>query len=211
MGGDMVFDTNGNLILAVGDNTDPFESSGYSPIDERSGRQDFDAQRTSGNTNDLRGKIVRIHPEPDGTYTIPSGNLFAPGTALTRPEIYAMGFRNPFRIGLDPKNNHIIVGDYGPDAGSDSATRGSRGGVEWNVLSQPGNYGWPYCQGKIGPNNNGCYMDFDFQNNTTGAAFNPNALVNNSPNNTGLTNLPPVIQPTISYPNSNNTTASIGA
>ncbi|NYF11696.1 glucose/arabinose dehydrogenase/regulation of enolase protein 1 (concanavalin A-like superfamily)/putative cell wall-binding protein [Leifsonia sp. AK011] len=211
MGGDMVFDTDGNLILAVGDNTDPFESSGYSPIDERSGRQDFDAQRTSGNTNDLRGKILRIHPEPDGTYTIPDGNLFAPGTPLTRPEIYAMGFRNPFRIGLDPANNHIIVGDYGPDAGSDSATRGPRGGVEWNLLTQPGNYGWPYCQGDIGPNNNGCYMDFNFQNNTTGAAFDPNALVNDSPNNTGMTNLPPVIQPTISYPNSGNTTASIGA
>ncbi len=211
MGGDMVFDSNGNLILAVGDNTDPFESGGYSPIDERSGRQDFDAQRTSGNTNDLRGKIVRIHPEPNGTYTIPAGNLFAPGTALTRPEIYAMGFRNPFRIGVDPQTNNIIVGDYGPDAGSDSATRGPRGGVEWNVLSQPGNYGWPYCQGKIGPNNNGCYIDYNFANSTSGTAFNPNALVNDSPNNTGLTNLPPVIQPSISYPNSGNTTASIGA
>ena len=66
----------GNLYLATGDNTNPFESDAFNPIDERPGRQDFDAQRTSGNTNDLRGKVLRIHPEADGTYTVPAGNLF---------------------------------------------------------------------------------------------------------------------------------------
>ena len=45
------------------------------------------------NTNDLRGKVLRIKVAADGSYTVPSGNLFAPGTAKTRPEIYAMGFR----------------------------------------------------------------------------------------------------------------------
>ena len=78
-GGSMVFDSAGNLYLATGDNTNPFESDGFTPIDERAGRQDYDAQRTSGNTNDLRGKVLRIHPEADGTYTVPAGNLFPAG------------------------------------------------------------------------------------------------------------------------------------
>ncbi len=84
-GGSIVFDSAGNLYLATGDNTNPFESGNYTPIDERPGRQDFDAQRTSGNTNDLRGKVIRIHPEADGTYTVPSGNLFPAGHGQDPP------------------------------------------------------------------------------------------------------------------------------
>ena len=41
-----------------------------------------------------------------------------PGTAQTLPEIYAMGFRNPFRIHVDQKTGWVLMGDYGPDAGS---------------------------------------------------------------------------------------------
>lgn len=44
--------------------------------DERAGCSPFDAMKLRSNTNDLRGKILRIHPEPDATYTIPEGNLF---------------------------------------------------------------------------------------------------------------------------------------
>ncbi len=94
--GALEFGPNGDLYLATGDDTEPFQSAGFNPIDERPGRAPFDAQRSAANTNDLRGKILRIHPEPDGSYTIPPGNLFAPGTALTRPEIYVMGLRNAF-------------------------------------------------------------------------------------------------------------------
>ena len=97
-----------------------------------------------------------------------------------------MGFRNPFRIGLDEQNNNLLVADYGPDAGSVSATRGPNGRVEWNVLDEPGNYGWPYCVG-----NNTPYNDYNFASSTAGATFNCAAPVNDSPNNTGLTNLPP--------------------
>ncbi|MEU4551215.1 ThuA domain-containing protein [Micromonospora violae] len=192
-GGSMTFDGEGNLYLATGDNTNPFESNSYSPIDERSGRQDYDAQRTSANTNDLRGKVIRIHPEDDGTYTIPDGNLFAPGTEKTRPEIYAMGFRNPFRIGTDPKTNTLYVGDYGPDANSDNPNRGPRGLVEWNIVT-PGNYGWPYCTGT-----NEAYNDYTFPSGPSGPKFDCAAPVNNSPNNTGLTNLPPVVPATVDY------------
>ncbi|WDZ85325.1 ThuA domain-containing protein [Micromonospora cathayae] len=193
-GGSMVFDSAGNLYLATGDNTNPFESSAYTPIDERAGRQDYDAQRTSGNTNDLRGKVIRIHPEDDGTYTIPQGNLFAPGTAKTRPEIYAMGFRNPFRIGIDPGTDTLYVADYGPDAGSANANRGPEGLVEWNIVGTPGNYGWPYCTGA-----NSAYNDYQFPSGPSGAKFDCAAPVNDSPNNTGLTNLPPAIAATVWY------------
>jgi PKD repeat protein/glucose/arabinose dehydrogenase/type 1 glutamine amidotransferase len=194
-GGGMVFDKEtGDLWLANGDNTNPFASDGYTPIDERPGRSAWDAQKSSANTNDLRGKVLRIHPEADGGYTIPSGNLFAPGTAQTRPEIYAMGLRNPFRIGIDPRTHKLLVANYGPDAPSASPTRGPENTVEWDILNQPGNYGWPYCVG-----NNRPYIDYDFATGASGAPFNCAAPVNNSPNNTGLTNLPPAIPATVYY------------
>src|SRR5581483_7386687 len=103
VGGSMAFDSKGNLYISVGDNTNPFESDNYAPIDARPGRSPWDAQKSAANANDLRGKINRIHPEKDGTYTIPKGNLFPPGTPGTRPEIYVMGNRNPFRISIDKK------------------------------------------------------------------------------------------------------------
>ncbi|GAA2109825.1 hypothetical protein GCM10009780_64570 [Actinomadura alba] len=194
-GGGMVFDKQtGDLWIATGDNTNPFASDGYTPIDERSGRAAWDAQRSSGNTNSLTGKVLRIHPEPDGTYTIPNGNLFPPGTAQTRPEIYAMGFRNPFRVGIDPKTHKLMVANYGPDAGSPSATRGPQNTVEWEILNKPGNYGWPYCVG-----NNTPYIDYNFATGQSGAPFNCANPVNNSPNNTGLTNLPPAIPADVYY------------
>ncbi len=61
--------------------TNPFFSNGYSPIDERIGKQYalYDAQRTSANTNSLQGKILRIHLEKDRTYTIPKRKSFEPG------------------------------------------------------------------------------------------------------------------------------------
>ena len=118
VGGDIVFDSAGNLILSTGDDTNPFASDGFTPIDERPDRNPaFDAQRTAANTNDLRGKILRITPNAkSGGYTIPEGNLFEEGTEGTRPEIYAMGLRNPFRIEINAVNNEIYVGDYSPDS-----------------------------------------------------------------------------------------------
>ena len=191
-GGALEFDHDGNLYIATGDNTNPFASDGYTPTDERPGRAAWDAQRTSANTNALNGKILRITPKSDGTYSIPAGNLFAPGTAKTRPEIFAMGFRNPFRIGLDEQSGAILVADYGPDAGSTNAGRGPDGRVEWNIVKQPGFYGWPYCVGANTP-----YVKYDFATNTSGAPFDCAAPKNTSPNNTGLVDLPPAIPATM--------------
>ncbi|MGW4115901.1 ThuA domain-containing protein [Actinosynnema sp. NPDC004786] len=184
-GGYLAFGPGKNLYIGVGDDINPFASDGYAPIDERSGRKWWDAQGTAANTNDLRGKILRIHPEANGTYTVPSGNLFAPGTAKTRPEIYAMGFRNPFRFSVHPTTGVIYAADYGPDAGADNANRGPGGLVEWNVIKSPGNYGWPYCIG-----NNTPFNDYNFATGQSGAKFNCASPTNTSPNNTGLTTLP---------------------
>ena len=59
-------------------------------------------------------------------------------TNQTLPEIYAMGFRNPFRIHVDEKTGWVLMGDYGPDAGSTDPNRGPQGSVEYNVIKQPG-------------------------------------------------------------------------
>jgi glucose/arabinose dehydrogenase/PKD repeat protein len=199
VGGDIDFDAAGNLYLTTGDDTNPFQSDGYSPIDERTNRNpSFDAQRSSGNTNDLRGKVLRIRPQADGTYTIPSGNLFAPGTANTRPEIYAMGFRNPFRMSVDKATGIVYLGDYGPDAGVTSASRGPSGQVEFNRITSAGNYGWPYCTGTNTVTET--YNDFQFPSGPSGAKFDcAGGPVNNSFRNTGLQKLPPARAAWIRY------------
>ncbi|WP_086752987.1 PQQ-dependent sugar dehydrogenase, partial [Streptomyces scabiei] len=195
VGGDIDFDAAGNLYLSTGDDSNPFQSDGFTPIDERANRNPaFDAQRTSGNTNDLRGKILRIKVNADGSYAVPDGNLFAPGTDKTRPEIYAMGFRNPFRFSVDKKTGILYVGEYGPDAGAANPSRGPAGQVEFARVTKPGNFGWPYCTG-----NNDAYVDYDFASGTSGAAFDCAAPKNTSPNNTGLTDLPPAEPAWIPY------------
>ncbi len=196
-GGSIAFDARGNLYVSTGDNSNPF-ASGYAPIDERPGRSPWDAQKSSANTNDLRGKIIRIHPEPDGTYTIPAGNLFPPGTAKTRPEIYTMGHRNPYRIEVDSHTGFLYWGDVGPDANVDSAGRGPRGYDEINQARSAGNYGWPYFVG-----DNKAYYKTTFVDSATviaGEQFDPAHPINRSPNNTGLNELPPARGAFIWYP-----------
>ncbi|MEU0391846.1 ThuA domain-containing protein [Streptomyces sp. NPDC006208] len=195
VGGDIDFDAAGNLYLSTGDDSNPFASDGYTPIDDRPGRNPaYDARRTSGNTNDLRGKILRIKVNDDGSYSVPEGNLFAPGTDKTRPEIYAMGFRNPFRFSVDKKTGIVYVGDYGPDAGAADPNRGPAGQVEFARVTGPGNFGWPFCTG-----NNDAYRDYDFATKTSGPAFDCDAPKNDSPYNTGLVDLPPAQKAWIPY------------
>jgi type 1 glutamine amidotransferase len=190
VGGDIDFDAQGNLYLSTGDDTNPFESQGFAPLDEQASRNpQFDSQRSAGNTNDLRGKVLRIHPTADGGYTVPAGNLFAPGTAKTRPEIYAMGFRNPFRLAVDKPTGIVYVGDYGPDSGVTDPNRGPGGQVEFDRITKAANFGWPYCTGTNTPTET--YNEYTFPSGPSGAKYDcAGGPANNSPHNTGLSTLP---------------------
>lgn len=195
VGGQIDFDAAGNLYLSTGDDSNPFASGGYAPLDESPGRNPgYDSQRSAGNTNDLRGKLLRIHVEPDGSYSIPEGNLFPPGMPQTRPEIYLMGLRNPFRFAVNRDTGALYLADYSPDASAANPLRGPAGTGKWMVVKQPGNYGWPYCATSKLP-----YVAYDFASGASGAPFDCQHPVNHSAHNTGLVELPPVLEPELAY------------
>ena len=185
-----------------------------------------DARRTAGSTNDYNGKMLRFNPVdtiPDGaqptigvgtTYTLPTAqspngpNLFngtEGGGGKAKPEIYAMGLRNPSRLFIDPETDIPYSAWVGPDAGPPSATQGPSTYENATQLASAGNYGWPYCMGNQQP-----YRDriADGSLRTTNAArlrqrrarrarprpgwYDCDNIVNDSTNNTGLTVLPHV-------------------
>jgi cytochrome c len=190
-GGGMTWDARGNLYITVGNNSG---NQGFSQTDERPGRSSWDDQRGAASTNDLRGKVLRIHPEPDGTYTIPPGNLFAPGTPRTRPEIYAMGLRNAWRVSVDSKTGFVYWGEVGPDNQADNPAVGPRGYDEFNQARRPGFFGWPYFIGE-----NRAFPYRDFVNGRNLDPKDPQKPINTSVNNTGLTELPPAQPSFIGY------------
>lgn len=234
VGGSLAFDPDGNLYVSVGDNTNPFDSDGFSPNDPRPGRYPWDGQRSPANANSLTGKILRVKPRATGGYDIPAGNLFKPGTAGTRPEVYVMGNRNPFRISIDPATGFLYWGEVGPDAGGPDPQRGPAGHDEINQARAAGFFGWPYFVA-----NNKPYAPVDYvarQKYQDGMAareaakkagkpesewpakpepwmskdFKPQFYdaahpVNDSPNNTGIRELPPAQPAFIYYPSSAST------
>ena len=202
-GGSLTFGPDGSLFISTGDNTTPFNQpnskytlEGFGAIDNREGFEQYDGRRGSSNTNDLRGKVLRIKVNPDATYSIPEGNLFPPGTPKTRPEIYAMGTRNPYRISVDRKTGFLYWGDVGPDAGNDKPDeKGSRGYDELNQARKAGYFGYPLFIG-----NNYPYRQFNYETGEVGEFFDPKKPMNFSKNNTGLQQLPPVSPAFIWYP-----------
>ena len=131
-------DNDGNLYWAVGDNETAFTGP--------------------GNTHDLRGSIVRIHPNDDGNgYTIPPGNFAEVwsnkfksqgrtalaakylDTSKVRPEIFIKGTRNTYAISVDPYRKQVVYGQCGPDYGGVSE-------VQSNALT-PTFAGWPFWSG----------------------------------------------------------------
>ena len=158
-GAGLDFDSQGNLYLGVGDDVSPNAPghNRYAPMDYRSSER-WDARKTAANTADLRGKVLRIRPlaniqsnvEPGlgKSYTVPTGNMFPQGMANTRPEIYAMGFRQPFTVHTDPANpGAVVVGEFCHDNSVDQADRSPAGVCEWNLVDKPGFHGWPFCVG----------------------------------------------------------------
>ncbi len=183
--GHITFGSDGLLYLAIGDNTNAEEIEGHNPTDERPGRELSDDQGTTVNSNDLRGKILRIRPEPDGTYSIPEGNLFPRDGSAGRPEIFAMGLRNPFRVSVDPKTQYVYWGDVGPDT-QIKTEDGKLSYDEINQARKPGFFGYPYFLG-----DNVAFPDYDFATKKEGPGKDPLRPYNDSPNNTGIKILPP--------------------
>jgi glucose/arabinose dehydrogenase len=82
----------------------------------------------------LEGKVLRL--ELDGL-TPAAGNPFI-GVAGARPEVFAFGFRNPFRMGFDPQSGRLWAGDVGQSTIE-----------EIDVVQSGGNYAWPHCEGTL--------------------------------------------------------------
>ncbi|MEQ1854113.1 MAG: PQQ-dependent sugar dehydrogenase, partial [Chthoniobacteraceae bacterium] len=181
MGGAMCMDAKGNLYIGNGDNC--HWNPGL-PVDTRPDRKNWDAFRSAANSRDLRGKILRIHPEPDGTYSNPKGNLF-PGGRDGAPEIFGMGIRNPFRMSFDDETGTLYFGDVGPNVLPELGVN-PVGYEEVNATRTAGNFGWPLF---IGPNEALPLFDFDAKKEIK--RLNPRRPENPSPRNTGIQNLPP--------------------
>eukprot|EP00243_Klebsormidium_subtile_P000771 TRINITY_DN11285_c0_g1_i5.p1 TRINITY_DN11285_c0_g1~~TRINITY_DN11285_c0_g1_i5.p1 ORF type:complete len:1063 (+),score=165.00 TRINITY_DN11285_c0_g1_i5:961-4149(+) len=198
-GGDIKFDAKGNLLLSVGDNT---YQIGWAPTDDRPGFSVLDSQKSASNTNDLRGKLLRITPNATN-YTIPANNLFT-ADATHKGEIYAMGLRNPFRFAVDLLTNDVYWGEIGPDELASDLTRGPIGMDEINKIpyNDPGNYGWPYC---LGPNLP--YVKYDYTTQTSlNISYNCSNPENNSPNNSGQKTGLPSSRAALAYYTYNNST-----
>ena len=182
-----------------------------------------DARRTAGNTNDYNGKMLRIRPVPglaDGssptvgvgsTYTIPGAdapngpNLFdgsEGGGGKAKPEIYAMGLRNPSRLSIDPLTDIPYTAWVGPDAGESRVDLGPTTYENAAQISHAGNYGWPYCMGNaqayrdrvpgnaVRTDSPPGYVRGGPAAAPTEGWYDCNNLRNDSPNNTGLIELP---------------------
>jgi cytochrome c len=226
--GEIRFDSRGNLLMVTGDDTPAGggNSGGFAPFngeltvaptatcpDPCYNAPYVDARRSAGNTNDLRGKLLRITLRPDGSYTVPRGNLFRPGTAKTRPEIYAMGFRNPFRLNLDARDAAYVT-DYSPDSRVPQVFRGPPGTGRLEIVRHAANYGWPMCVSPTLP-----YFRWNFAAGTPldnppqpFECGNPaRGPENTSRHNTGLTVTPALTAPDLWYSyNDNNAATPLG-
>ncbi|MEZ6153855.1 MAG: PQQ-dependent sugar dehydrogenase [Pirellulaceae bacterium] len=119
----LLFDHQGYLYMSIGDLTNP------SPPDTLETGQDI---------SDLYSSILRIdidHPADGKNYSIPPDNPFV-DLPEARPEVFAYGLRNPFRMSFDPPTGDLWVGDVGWEAWE----------MVYRVVSG-GNYGWAIKEG----------------------------------------------------------------
>ena len=122
-GGDLQFGPDGFLYISAGDGTDP------SPPDKFNTGQDI---------SDLLSSVLRIDvdkEDPGKTYAIPPDNPFVK-LAGARPEVWAYGFRNPWRMSFDRATGDLWVGDVGWEL--------------WEMVyhvRKGGNYGWSVMEG----------------------------------------------------------------
>jgi hypothetical protein len=189
------FGPEGNIWISVGDNSEII--SPYSPIDDRESQHPaYDAGRTASNTADMRGSILRITPRADGGYSVPDGNLKDVHEERTgetyspeefRPEIFSMGYRNPYQVRVDSHTGALFTATYSPGYGSwaNPPERGPPGIAGYRLICEPDYAGWPYFQGYYP------YRRYDHDTGEVGQPYWPDNPRNDSRNNTGLEYLPP--------------------
>jgi len=102
------------------------------------GTSDSDTNVMGQGLDHLLSKVLRIdvdHPDPGRAYSVPKDNPFV-GMKDARPETWAYGLRNPWRITTDAKTGHIWVGNNGQDL--------------WEQIffvRRGDNYGWSVMEG----------------------------------------------------------------
>jgi glucose/arabinose dehydrogenase len=227
--GGLDMSSDGVMVIGTGDDTSPHsgECSNNNSAPILYTNRGCDAQKSSSNSASLRGKLLRIMPIafPDNqtptpglgtTYNVPPGNLwevinqpaFNPNwnpavdsVSKVRKEVYSMGHRNPYHPRIDTKSGWIFTGEVGLDATAASSTRGPEGREEWNLATEPGFFGHPYCV--TGPTGNDPWRKYENGAWVTNVSHNCNAPQNLSPNNYGIVNLPPVRPALLWYSNAN--------
>ncbi len=122
-GGHLAFDAAGMLLIGTGDG-----GGGGDPLG---------AGQDPGT---LLGKLLRIDVDAaEQPYGIPADNGFA-GSEAHRPEIHALGLRNPWRFSVDPVGGHIYIGDVGQGRFEEvSVVPDGKGGQSfgWNQVEGP--------------------------------------------------------------------------
>lgn len=111
---------------------------GYLYVSTGDGTSGSDVNNSGQNLTDLHAVMMRLdveHPEPGRNYGIPTDNPFV-NTPGARPEIWAYGYRNPWRFSFDPQTGQPWVGDVGQDI--------------WEMIeisSKGSNHGWSVREG----------------------------------------------------------------
>ncbi len=128
-GGQLAFGADGYLYISIGDGGQPLV-------------EPFEGYDVAQKLDTFAGKVLRINVDASDTknntpYQIPEDNPFVkiPGA---KGEIFAIGFRNPWKFSFDQETGDLYLSDVG--------------NYDWeevNLVKKGGNYGWPYKEGPV--------------------------------------------------------------